>query len=218
MPNEFVAENRVSVTTKTVQETLRSTYVPTCAHPPARPRPRHPRSLYSSDSFPPSCSSRSVVHEFAYSRINMYTPEKYTCFRCVQASEYMNNIVDANSRGILNIYTHTPLPTPGLSLITGICNFVNKSKLHLASVSRGHGFEIDRARCAADVARRCFCLIDARSGTRSSSLEEPEASSSRADASQLKPSATVAGGGGIRIVYPAVLKKIVSKESSPWAH
>jgi len=57
----------------------------------------------------------------------------YVCM-CVQVSEYMNNIVNANSYGILNIYTLQVL-LPLLSLITRICNFVNKSKLHLTSVT-----------------------------------------------------------------------------------
>lgn len=121
MLNEFVAQNRVSAVRNGVQSSIRVLHdvcSPLCPPPPPFTLllDTLTRSTRVRLSFPPRALSR--VRKFVYSHINMYT-SKYTregihaflvrvrvrARARAQVSEYMNNIVDANSDGILNIYT-----------------------------------------------------------------------------------------------------------------
>lgn len=113
MLNEFVAQNRVSVVRNGVQSSIRGTrrvfsLSPSSVRPPpflfldTLTRSTHPTLspyalfLASANSSTPAliCTRRRITRVFGMC----------VCV-CAQVSEYMNNIVDANSHGILNIYT-----------------------------------------------------------------------------------------------------------------
>lgn len=133
---------------------------------------------------------------------------------CARVSEYMNNIVDANSHGILNIYTRCRYFSLSSALITRICNFVNKSKLHLASVTGVMGSNRSSS-MLLDIAVVAFVLID---GTRRRVVFKEEQrtkvpSYKHKAIEGLCPSASRHGNEGYVINF-AVLKKIVLKEGS----